>query len=177
MRSTQTKKAICLRKARFSPCLPFIYRFFSLPNRAENLRYQNWTNKNSCRSSAKLSAWCWRVSHASGIFRSPNSVWISSFRVIARSNEGCDVAIYRSEMRLSAGFPRSLRSLGMTRVGTPTPDCHVERSRNISRKGNDVNCRKIVYLVLRLWRKRYYFTKGTRLRAFHYVLAWDNATQ
>ena len=31
MRSTQTKKAICLRKARFSPCLPFIYRFFSLP--------------------------------------------------------------------------------------------------------------------------------------------------
>ena len=57
MRSTQTKKAICLRKARFLPCLPFIYRFFSLPNRAENLRYQNWTNKNSCRSSAKLSAW------------------------------------------------------------------------------------------------------------------------
>ena len=57
MRSTQTKKAICLRKARFLPCLPFIYRFFSLPNRAENLRYQNWTNKNSYRSSAKLSAW------------------------------------------------------------------------------------------------------------------------
>ena len=35
----------------------------------------------------------------------------------------------------------------MTRVGTPTPDCHVERSRNISWKGNDVNCRKIVCLV------------------------------
>ena len=31
--------------------------------------------------------------------------------------------------------------------GTPTPDCHVERSRNISWKGNDVNCRKIVCLV------------------------------
>ena len=31
--------------------------------------------------------------------------------------------------------------------GTPTPDCHVERSRNISWKGNDVNCHKIICLV------------------------------
>ena len=32
-------------------------------------------------------------------------------------------------------------------VGTPTPDCHVERSRNISWKGSDVNCSKNVCLV------------------------------
>ena len=47
-------------------------------------------------------------------------------------------------VRPSAGFPR-LRS--ERHGGTPTPDCHVERSRNISWKGNDVNCRKIVCLV------------------------------
>ena len=38
-------------------------------------------------------------------------------------------------------FPRNDKG------GTPTPDCHVERSRNISWKGNDVNYRKIVCLV------------------------------
>gem|GEM_PF-4733192 len=89
MRSTQTKKAICLRKARFLPCLPFIYRFFSLPNRAENLRYQNWTNKNSCRSSAKLSAWwahcvCRDKSVQAGIKKSCRSfaklsAWLAHF--------------------------------------------------------------------------------------------------
>ena len=38
-------------------------------------------------------------------------------------------------------FPRNDKG------GTPTPDCHVERSRNISWKGNDVNYRKIVCLL------------------------------
>ena len=42
-----------------------------------------------------------------------------------------------------ASFPRNDNG------GTPTPDCHVERSRNISWKGNDVNCRKIVCLLER----------------------------
>ena len=57
MRSTQTKKAICLRKARFLPCLPFIYRFFSLPNRATTLLYQNKRDKNSNHNSERVLAW------------------------------------------------------------------------------------------------------------------------
>ena len=51
MRSTQTKKAICLRKARFLPCLPFIYRFFSLPNRAPLLKQRcGYGNHLKCHS-------------------------------------------------------------------------------------------------------------------------------
>ena len=42
---------LCLRKARFLPCLPFIYRFFSLPNRAPLLkRHRGYGNHLKCHS-------------------------------------------------------------------------------------------------------------------------------
>ena len=95
-------------------------------------------DKISCHNFARLSAWCWRALHASGIFQ----IFHLSFRATARESSqqayfaplDCHVTTFVA--------PRNDKM-----VGTPTPDCHVERSRNISWKGNDVNCRKIVCLV------------------------------
>ena len=77
--------------------------------RATTLHSQNETDKNSNRNSVRVLAWCVRLWRKWNI---PNL----SFVIASAS-----VAIYRSELRLTARFPRSLCSLGMTRVGNPHP--------------------------------------------------------
>ena len=142
MRSTQTKKAICLRKARFSPCLPFIYRFFSLPNRATTLLYQNKRDKNSNHNSERVLAWWVRAFHAD---RRIPLRWIPT---------------------LTLGMTRGRET--RTRCGFVITDCFDFIQTAIS----------IEYLLAVVPSQSVgVFTKGTRLRAFHSVLAWGNATQ
>ena len=57
--------------------------------------------------------------HASGICRNPNSVGIADKRTLIQGVLIHGMCLF--EVRLTARFPRSLRSLGMTRVGHPHP--------------------------------------------------------
>ena len=88
MRSTQTKKAICLRKARFLPCLPFIYHFFSLPNRAPLLKQRcGYGNHLKCHSEEQSD-------RENPLNRNANTVAIATDRTCSRN-------LYRATTLLS----------------------------------------------------------------------------
>ena len=89
--------------------LPLTALVLAITNRATTLHSQNEMDKDSNRNSVRVLAWCLACIARKRI--NENLFGICLFRV-----------------RLTARFPRSLRSLVMTRVGTPTPERKLIRS-------------------------------------------------